>query len=167
MASVALSYLILGLSAQPSAEVRQIRSVLAVVIAVMGLWGTTAELSRSISGGIGRARGYETSINFAVSTWWCVYATLLVAVGMARRSVSMRLLGMGVFGLAVLKVFLFDLAFLETIWRVLSFVCLGLILIGVSYLYHVYGEKLRSFTLAETPAGEATGTDGQPEERSS
>ena len=164
IASAALSYLILGLTAQPSPEVRQMRSALAVAIAVFGLWGTTAELSRSISGGIGRARGYETTVNFAVSTWWCIYATLLVAVGMARRSVSMRLLGLGVFGLAVLKVFLFDLAFLETIWRVLSFVCLGLILIGVNFLYHVYGETLRSFALAEASAAAAAPDDAPPEE---
>ena len=49
-----------------------------------------------------------------------------------------RLMAFGLFGLTVLKIFLFDLSFLETLYRIISFIGLGLILIGVSYVYSRY-----------------------------
>lgn len=130
-------------------ESAPVRSVLTLGIGVLLLWGLTAELSRSLGSGDIK--------NFSVSALWCVYATLLVGLGIARRYAPIRLLGMVVFGLVVLKVFLFDFASLERIWRVLSFVCLGLILIGVSYLYHLYGEHIRAFVREDTGRGRRGG----------
>lgn len=119
-------------------ETPAIRSGLPVVIGVLALWGLTRELLITLTW---TAAPSGTGL-FAVSALWSVYATVLVGVGMVRRSRPLRLLGLAVFGLVVLKVFLWDLAGLTRIWRILSFVCLGGILIGVGYVYNRYGEVL-------------------------
>lgn len=86
-----------------------------------------------------------------------MYATLLVVLGITQRNAPIRMLGIVVFGLAVLKVFLFDLPSLERIWRILSFVCLGVILIGVSYLYHLYSDRIQAFVREDVNLKEGDG----------
>ena len=47
----------------------------------------------------------------------------------------MRLASAAVVTLTVAKVFLLDMADLAGIWRALSFIGLGLVLVGIGYLY--------------------------------
>lgn len=122
-----------------------LRAVLPPILAVMGLWGTTAEISHSV----GSVATGHAARGFLVSMLWCVYASGLVAVGMWRRYATGRQMGVGLFGIAILKVFLVDAMGLGGIWRVLSFVTLGAILLGVSYLYNVYRERVREFMRGE------------------
>jgi uncharacterized membrane protein len=42
------------------------------------------------------------------------------------------------FGITILKIFVYDLSFLETTYRIGSFIGLGLILLAVSYVYQRY-----------------------------
>jgi uncharacterized membrane protein len=49
----------------------------------------------------------------------------------------------------VLKVFVVDLANVSTPFRIISFVVLGLMLIGASYLYYRYREYIVPTTTAE------------------
>jgi uncharacterized membrane protein len=76
----------------------------------------------------------------------------MVLYGMRRASLASRIGGIAVFGLTVGKVFLYDLAELQALWRVLSFVVVSLLLIGVSYLYHLYGESIFGAGRAEPDA---------------
>jgi len=73
-----------------------------------------------------------------LSMVWIFYSLALMAVGIWRRKQGARMMAFGLFGLTVLKIFLFDLSFLETLYRIISFIALGLILIGVSYVYSRY-----------------------------
>jgi uncharacterized membrane protein len=45
----------------------------------------------------------------------------------------------------ILKLFLYDLRNLETIYRILSFVALGLILLGVSWIYTRFRERVSRY----------------------
>jgi uncharacterized membrane protein len=49
-----------------------------------------------------------------------------------------RMFSIGVFGLSILKVFIVDLSFLDTGYRIISFIGLGIILIISSYYYQKY-----------------------------
>lgn len=51
---------------------------------------------------------------------------------------------MGVLGVAVLKVFLYDLSNLQTPFRIISFIVLGLILFGASYLYARFKDRINA-----------------------
>jgi len=53
----------------------------------------------------------------------------------ARRWTPARIFGLALLGLVTLKVFIVDLAALDVAYRVLSFVALGILLLGAAYLY--------------------------------
>jgi hypothetical protein len=66
---------------------------------------------------------------------WGALALALLGAGFAVRERPLRLQGLALFLLCVLKLFVYDLRNLETPFRILSFVALGLILLGVSWAY--------------------------------
>ena len=78
----------------------------------------------------------------ALSCLWSLYALIGLSVGIWRRSRPVRLSFIGLLYLAILKVFLFDLSFLQQPYRIISFVALGIVLLIVSLLYTRYVERL-------------------------
>ncbi len=74
----------------------------------------------------------------ALSALWLVYAVVLTGVGIWRRTRWMRFGAIGLLGFIILKIFVYDLSFLQGPYRSVSFAGLGLILLAVSYLYSRY-----------------------------
>jgi uncharacterized membrane protein len=77
--------------------------------------------------------GYQYS--FAVSLSWAVLAVILLAVGMVREINGFRFIALALFGLTVSKIMLFDLSSLAMIFRVIILLVVGVILLGVSFVY--------------------------------
>jgi uncharacterized membrane protein len=77
----------------------------------------------------------------SLSLVWAVYGGVMLAIGMNRRSKLLRIMALGLLGLTILKVFLFDLSSLEKLYRIISFIVLGLILLAVSFLYQRYRQR--------------------------
>jgi len=73
-----------------------------------------------------------------LSSSWLLYSIILIGVGIWQRSQIIRITSIIIFGVATLKIFLYDLSYLETLYRIYSFIGLGLILLFVSYLYQKY-----------------------------
>jgi uncharacterized membrane protein len=73
--------------------------------------------------------------HLALSLLWTVYASILILVGMKRQSPPLRWQALVLFGLVVIKVFVYDSSYLERFYRILSFFVLGLVLLIVSFLY--------------------------------
>jgi uncharacterized membrane protein len=85
------------------------------------------------------------SYQLSLSVLWALYASLLTAAGIFKRIRGARILGILLLGVTVLKVFLLDLSELQTFYRVISFIVLGLLLLAVSYGYNrfkhfIFGE---------------------------
>jgi uncharacterized membrane protein len=78
----------------------------------------------------------------ALSLVWLLYSVILMVVGFWRSNRGLRLIAMGLFGVTILKIFLVDLSSLETAYRIVSFIGLGAILLGVSYGYQRYKHLL-------------------------
>ncbi|QLD90247.1 DUF2339 domain-containing protein [Natronomonas salina] len=78
--------------------------------------------------------GLELS-GVGISVAWALFGVALLAVGLAGDRRGVRLLGVGVLGLATAKVFLFDTRGLDTVARTLSFLVLGAVLLAASYGY--------------------------------
>jgi uncharacterized membrane protein len=72
----------------------------------------------------------------ALSGVWLLYSIVLIIIGIWQRMPWLRISAMIFFGITILKIFIYDLSFLETLYRIFSFIGLGLILLLVSYLYH-------------------------------
>jgi uncharacterized membrane protein len=70
-----------------------------------------------------------------LSGFWSLLGLGALVFGLVRDERRFRVAGLAVLGLAVFKVFLYDLAALESIYRVLSFVALGLLLLAAAYAY--------------------------------
>ena len=78
---------------------------------------------------------------FWISVGWSVLA--LVVLGVAYRKKFLRLQGMLLLSITILKVFIYDTRGLETIYRTVSYMVLGMILLLVSFIYTKYKEKLK------------------------
>jgi uncharacterized membrane protein len=70
----------------------------------------------------------------AISVLWSVFATALLAAGLAFRSRPLFYSAYALFGIASLKVALVDLAELHTVYRILSFLALGVLLMAGAWL---------------------------------
>jgi uncharacterized membrane protein len=69
----------------------------------------------------------------------------LLAAGFPLRDRVLRLSGIGLLGVCILKLFLYDLRFLDTLPRIFSFIVLGLILVAVSWIYTRFRERVERF----------------------
>lgn len=71
----------------------------------------------------------------SISILLAAYSVLLVSLGVAWRSALDRLLGLGLIGLVVLKLYFFDVWRISRMYRVAAFAVLGILLLVTSYLY--------------------------------
>jgi len=78
----------------------------------------------------------------SLSGAWLFYSIILMVIGLWRRQQTIRISSIVLFGLSVLKIFIYDLSFLETPYRIVSFLILGILLLTVSYLYNRYKEVI-------------------------
>ena len=72
---------------------------------------------------------------YAYSLAWLAFAGALLALGFVRHNEWLRRAGLIGIGLVIGKVFLSDTAALSGVLRALSFIGLGLALIGLGYAY--------------------------------
>jgi uncharacterized membrane protein len=86
---------------------------------------------RSPSLGIDRAHAQELGL----SALWLVYALILLAVGAVKKLAVVRWQALTLLGVVIVKVFVFDLSFLEKFYRIVSFALLGLALLLISFYY--------------------------------
>jgi uncharacterized membrane protein len=95
----------------------------------------TLEVRRGFHGkGIGHAPIGEAEM-YAYSGAWLLLGALLLAIGIRSGRKEVRLAALGVIALVTFKVFLVDMDALVGLWRVLSFLGLGLALIALGAIY--------------------------------
>ena len=84
----------------------------------------------------------HSAIQVTLSVIWTLYAIALVTVGFVTKNRPLRLMSIAIFGVTILKVFLFDMANLQTIYRIISFIGVGGLLVVVSFLYQRYRDRI-------------------------
>jgi uncharacterized membrane protein len=72
---------------------------------------------------------------FSYSAWFMLFGAILLAVGFARRSAFLRWQSLFLLAVSIGKVFLVDTSALSQGYRILSFLGLGVLLLGVSFVY--------------------------------
>ena len=70
-----------------------------------------------------------------LSVTWAAYATAAIVVGIRRRYAPIRYFAMLLFAVTILKVFVVDMSELERVYRIVSVIGLGVMLLATSYLY--------------------------------
>jgi len=81
-------------------------------------------------------RQLEIARDFSFSAIWIVYGAALMIIGFWKRSAFIRWQAMVLLAVTIGKVFLYDSRELQQIYRILSFIALGIMLMAVSYAYH-------------------------------
>ena len=70
-----------------------------------------------------------------LSAFWAITGLAALVVGLLRDERLLRFGALALLGLAVAKVFVYDLSELDSIYRAISFVALGLLLLGAAFAY--------------------------------
>lgn len=83
--------------------------------------------------------------NLLLSLWWVVYAVILMIVSTVFKKSVFRKVSIVLFALSILKVFLYDVQALDTPYRIVAFIVLGVILLTVSFSYNRNKEKIVNF----------------------
>jgi len=82
--------------------------------------------------------------DFTYSALWMAYGAMLMLVGFWRASAFVRWLALVLIALTIVKVFIYDTSQLDHIYRIVSFVVLGALLLAISFAYQRRWLKLPS-----------------------
>jgi hypothetical protein len=88
---------------------------------------------------------WVTTSGIFLTMSWAGFAVLVFAAGMVLRERFHRWLGLGVLAAAVGRVVLVDVWKQETIWRVVTFMALGVALLVVGFIYNKYQDTIRKW----------------------
>lgn len=78
----------------------------------------------------------ELARRFSYSVIWLAYGAGLMMFGFRKRSSFLRWQALVLIAFTIGKVFLYDVSELQQGYRILSFIALGAVLMGISYIYH-------------------------------
>ena len=142
--------------------ISQVRVILQIALIVLVFDLITAETKDFFEKAIFITGQNQTSGNYqftidqlknlkqlTLSGVWLIYSVILMVTGIWQKNQNLRISSMVLFGITILKIFIYDLSFLETFYRIFSFFGLGLILLAVSYLYNRYKGFIFSGPLPE------------------
>ena len=72
---------------------------------------------------------------YTYSIAWLAFGVALLGIGILFNSQRARLASAVVIALTIVKAFLIDMSTLTGVYRALSFMCLGLVLVAIGWLY--------------------------------
>jgi uncharacterized membrane protein len=114
------------------ALVYRIAAVAAIVLALIYL---TLEVRTIFHGPVLSGKPVTDAEDYTYSAVWLAFGVALLLAGIALKSQPARFASAAVVILTVVKVFLHDLAGVQGVYKALSFICLGLVLMGIGWLY--------------------------------
>ncbi|WP_046757815.1 DUF2339 domain-containing protein [Kordia jejudonensis] len=82
------------------------------------------------------------SDKLGLSILWGTYALFVIVLGIWKRNKYLRIGAIALFGITLVKLFLYDIAHLTTIAKTIVFVSLGVLLLIISFLYNKYKNKI-------------------------
>ena len=92
-----------------------------------------------------------SAMHLTLTVLWAIYGIGIIVVGFLRDESRIRLAGMGLLAVPVVKLFVFDVFLLEQIYRVAAFVTLGALLLATGLIYQRYSTELKGLLLGRSP----------------
>jgi uncharacterized membrane protein len=102
---------------------------------VMALSYVTLEIRRLYHGPLLTSGATTGAEQYTYSIAWLAFGVMLLGIGIVFNSQRARLASAAVIALTILKAFLIDMSTLTGVYRALSFMCLGLVLVAIGWLY--------------------------------
>jgi uncharacterized membrane protein len=100
--------------------------------------GASFEIDRFFSQSAGGYRAEQVTL----SIFWAAAAVASVLIGFRIRAAWLRFFGLGLLAVTLLKVVAIDMSQVQTGYRILSFMGLGVLMLGTSVLYGKFGPRL-------------------------
>ncbi len=113
---------------------KEVRPFLFLASAVFFLALGTVEILRFYDL-LGEPERWALARDLSISSFWMVYAALLLSLGFWLKQEAIRWIGLGMALIAAGKVFLYDLSQLSELYRIASFVLLAVVLLALSFGY--------------------------------
>ena len=82
--------------------------------------------------------GSDQTYKLGLSILWGAYSLLLIILGIWKNKKHMRIAAIILFGVTLLKLFLYDISQLNTMAKTIVFISLGILLLVISFLYNKY-----------------------------
>ena len=125
------------------AKLRDDEKNLPTLFNIAGTFLLTISLAVEILDSEGLLAAFSGDVRIVIlSVVWAVEAVVLIVVGFVNRSSSLRYLGLLLFGITVMKILIVDLSFIETIYRTIVTIIVGLIALGASFAYVKNKERI-------------------------
>ncbi|WP_439364004.1 DUF2339 domain-containing protein [Bradyrhizobium sp. DASA03005] len=122
---------------------------------VFALTYVTLEIRRFYHGPVLLYGGTTSAEQYTYSIGWLAFGVVLLGVGILVNSERARLASAAVIALTILKAFVIDMSTLTGVYRALSFMCLGVVLVAIGWLYQ---RILFRRQIAPPPAAPQTGS---------
>jgi uncharacterized membrane protein len=127
------------------ADARSATSALWVLIAAIVFFLINFEACRSVdwldTRRIAQIDRPATVKQVVMSVLWAMMGFATIVAGFRRNIAALRYAALALLGLTLAKILLVDMAEVRTIWRILSFVGVGGLLLAVSFIYHQYLDR--------------------------
>lgn len=102
---------------------------------VFALSYVTLEIRRFYHGPVLLYGGTTGAEQYTYSIGWLGFGVVLLGVGILVNSERARLASAAVIAMTILKAFVIDMSTLTGVYRALSFMCLGIVLVAIGWLY--------------------------------
>ena len=86
--------------------------------------------------------GMDKNYKLSLSILWGIYSVLLVSYGIWKNRKHLRIMAISLFAITLVKLFVYDIAHLNTISKTIVFVSLGVLLLIISFLYNKYTSRI-------------------------
>ena len=86
--------------------------------------------------------GMDGNYKLSLSVLWGIYSVVLVSYGIWKSRKHLRIMAIVLFAITLLKLFVYDIAHLNTISKTIVFVSLGVLLLIISFLYNKYTSRI-------------------------
>jgi uncharacterized membrane protein len=117
--------------------------LVAVSLEIHHYWFCGAGFFRDFCGGYGQLERRTIAAGWGYSAWCMLYGAVLMAAGFLRRSAFLRWQALVVLAFSIAKVFLNGVSQQSQVYRVLSFLVLGVLLLAISFAYQRNWLRLR------------------------
>lgn len=132
-AFVALALVVSYLNVQQNDFIQKYSVPLNIALHIAVLWILSSELIHLMD------LAHSTqSDKLGLSILWGIYSFVLIVFGIWKKKKHLRFIAFGLFGITLIKLFIYDLANLNTISKTIVLVILGVLLLIISFLYNKY-----------------------------
>lgn len=129
------------------------RGWLSAAAAVVGLFAVSVAIAQALG-------AEDQSTQVILSAFWAVVGLGAIVLGLTRRVAAIRIGGLALFGAALGKLVLYDLAELDSLSRAGSFVAVGALALAGAFAYQRLRDRLAG--VPPSDPGADTGDGGTP-----